>query len=99
MNESTILWIFGTLIAAISVVVGFLGKWIRDVSKELGDFRAEVPKTYPSEGDIKRVEDAIKEVGREVRGELNAFTREVREDIGKLAATVHQMVGANQNRG
>lgn len=99
MSETLVLWIFGTLIGVLGLIVGFLVKWIRDVGKELAEFRAEVPKIYPSETDVKRVEDAVKEVGREVRAELNAFTREVREDIGKLAATVHQMVGANQVRG
>ncbi len=99
MSETVVLWIFGTVIGALTVLMGFLAKWIREVGKELADFRAEVPKVYPSETDVKRVEEAVKEVGREVRAELNAFTREVREDIGKLAATVHQMVGANQVRG
>lgn len=99
MSETVVLWIFGTVIGALTVIVGFLAKWIKDISDSLGNFRAEVPKIYPSETDVKRVEDAVKEVGREVRAELNAFSKEMREDIGKLAATVHQMVGANQVRG
>lgn len=99
MNDDTVLWIFGAVIGSITAIVAFLAKWVKDISKELGDFRAEVPKAYANEADIKRVEDAIKELGREVRGELNAFSKEVREDVGKLMATVHQIVGANNSRG
>lgn len=99
MSETLVLWIFGTLIGVLGVLIAFLARWLQAVSKELADFRAEVPKLYPSETDVKRVEDTVKEVGRELRADLNAFMREVRQDVGTLAAAVNQVVGASQNRG
>lgn len=102
MSEGTLLWILGITFTVLSSIIGYL-LWsthrtsdrVRQVERDLADFRAEVPVKYANDADIARVENAI----AAVRQDLNTFTTEIRATLTNVSATLNQLVGANTHRG
>lgn len=102
MSEQTILWVLGALITALGLIVGFLANWhhktadrVREVEKDLAEFRAEVPIKYANDGDIARVERLVEGL----RSEVNTFRIALEGRLDQMVATLNQLVGANTHRG
>lgn len=92
------LWIFGVLITALGIVLGFIANWnhrlsdrVGKVEQGLADFRAEVPFRYANEGDIQRVEKAIEAV----RTDFNAAAHELRLGLADVVGKLNQLIGQN----
>lgn len=91
-----VLWIFGAVIGALGLVLGFLANWhhktadrVSGVERDLADFRARVAETYAGHPDIRRVEEAISSV----RAELNTVATEMRSGLANVAEKLNQLIG------
>lgn len=97
-----VLWIFGTVIAVLGIVLGFLANWnhknadrISSVEKQLGDIRAENPRLYADHGDVRRVEEQM----NGIRHDLTALGAELRASMVSIAEKLNQLIGQAQTRG
>lgn len=92
----------GALQAVMGVILALLVAWHRKsesrIDKVIDDFaafRADAALRFANEQDIKRIEDAV----AQVRLDLNTFTGELRTRLEGMSARLHELLGANANRG
>lgn len=99
MSVEVTLWIFGSLITLLVIVIGFLIKWhlrtderMAKAEVALSDFKVDCLRSFVDSGDMGRLNTSIDNL----RNDLTALASEMRKDLIEVAKGLNQLIGQNR---
>lgn len=98
MSVEVTLWIFGSLITLLVIVIGFLVKWLLRTDERIGktevalsDFKVDCLRSFVDSGDMGRLNTSIEHL----RNDLTSLASEMRKELAEVSKAVHQLIGQN----
>lgn len=104
MDLTVVLWVLGALIAAITVVVGFLAQWnhgqdkrMGEIEKELAMYMRHTAENYVRGHEIAEVKAAVSALRTEVMASVGELRVQIAHGMDELTKAVYINLGQQKN--
>lgn len=86
MNTEVILWIFGAILTAVSMALGWLASRQNDQGKDIANLRQHMAENYVRGPEIAEVKQAVNELRKELTNKVDELLKAVNQLVGKHGA-------------